>query len=139
MGLIRIDWHPPPKDLRVFSTAFLVAAGLLGAWLRFGHGAAWPAALAPWGAGAAVFAAGVVRPAAVRPVYVAMMAVALPIGLVVSTTVLAVLYYLILTPIGLAMRLSGRDHLGRRIDPAARTYWVPRRPPDSVRRYFRQF
>ena len=52
---------------------------------------------------------------------------------------LAAVYFGVLTPIGLIMRLAGRDPMERRIDRAAPTYWVARRPVTDVRRYFRQF
>jgi hypothetical protein len=53
--------------------------------------------------------------------------------------VLAMVYYGIFTPIGLGLRLMGRDPLRRRFDPQARSYWVDRRAPADVKRYFRQF
>ena len=50
-------------------------------------------------------------------------AIALPIGILVSTVVLAVTYYLVLTPIGLLARLFGYDPMARRpkpVKPSAR-------------------
>ena len=81
----------------------------------------------------------IVRPGLLRPAYLAVTAVSLPIGIVVSYVILAVVYFCIFTPIAFAFRLFGRDALHRRFDPDAKTYWTPRRPADDVRRYFRQF
>ncbi len=39
------------------------------------------------------------------------------------------LYFLVITPIGLLMRLSGKDLLRLRRDLNATTYWIQRRPP----------
>jgi hypothetical protein len=64
---------------------------------------------------------------------------AYPIGWTISHLLLLIVYYVILTPVGLAMRLAGRDPLDRSPDPAAESYWVRRTPPDSPARYFRQF
>jgi hypothetical protein len=58
---------------------------------------------------------------------------------VVSHILLAVVYFGIVTPIGLIMRLAGRDALGLKRDPNATTYWVPHAMPKDSRRYFRQF
>jgi len=42
--------------------------------------------------------------------------------------VLTVTYYLVLTPMGLLMRLFRRDPLNLRFDPDAESYWVPVEP-----------
>lgn len=48
---------------------------------------------------------------------------------IVSPVALAVVFYLTVVPIGLLMRLSGKDPLRLKPDPAARSYWIPRQPP----------
>ena len=40
-----------------------------------------------------------------------------------------ILYYLVFVPIGLLMRLRGKDMLPLRFDNKAVTYWIERRPP----------
>jgi Saxitoxin biosynthesis operon protein SxtJ len=59
---------------------------------------------------------------------------------VVSPVVLGIMYFGVFTPIGLVMRIAGRDALSRRFEPAAPTYWVRREPPgpreDSFRDMF---
>ena len=50
---------------------------------------------------------------------------------VVSPVILAVLFYGAITPIGLLARLTGHDPLKRRIDPAAKTYWIERASKDG--------
>jgi hypothetical protein len=79
------------------------------------------------------------RPKYLLPFYVVISAVSLPIGILVSFAILAVLYFGVFTPIALAFRLLGRDVLHRRFDASAKTYWTPRRPVEDVRCYFRQF
>jgi hypothetical protein len=39
------------------------------------------------------------------------------------------LFYLVITPFGLAARLLGKDFLHLRFEPQAATYWIDRRPP----------
>ena len=48
-------------------------------------------------------------------------------------------YFLVITPIGLAMRLAGRDLMSRRFDPGAESYWLPHKADKDAGRYFRQF
>ena len=45
-----------------------------------------------------------------------------PIGWVVSHLLLGVVYFLVLTPIGLTLRALGRDPLERRFDQSASSY-----------------
>ncbi|MBM4108330.1 MAG: hypothetical protein FJ255_05885 [Phycisphaerae bacterium] len=71
--------------------------------------------------------------------YTGWMYAALPIGWTISHALLALIYYAVLTPIGLVMRLLGNDPMQRRLDRAATTYWSEHRPPTDPKRYFRQF
>ena len=58
--------------------------------------------------------------------YKAWMSLALVLGYIMTRIVLALVFFLIVTPLGLAMRLCGRDPMNRRLDPDAPTYWIPR-------------
>jgi len=138
MGLIRIDMNPPRKQLNWFGLFWLVFFGAVGAYVLW-RTHLWPAAIALWAAAAVVPAVGWAVPGFMRIVYVGLSVVAYPIGLTVSFVVLAVVYYGVITPIGLVMRLFGRDSMYRRFEGQAESYWVPHRPVDSVKRYFRQF
>jgi hypothetical protein len=59
---------------------------------------------------------------------------------VVSPLVLAVMFYLVIAPIGLLMRAVGKDPLRLRIDRNADSYWIRRDPPgpspDSMKNQF---
>jgi hypothetical protein len=48
---------------------------------------------------------------------------------VVSPVVMAMLFYVTVTPIALLMRLLGKDPLRLRRDPDAASYWIDRTPP----------
>jgi hypothetical protein len=48
---------------------------------------------------------------------------------VVNPIVLGLIYGLTMVPIGLLMRLTGRDLLALKLDPQAKSYWVLRDPP----------
>ena len=74
-----------------------------------------------------------------RHVYVGWMQAALPIGWTVSHLVLAIAYYLVLTPAGLIMRLCGHDPMQRNFESEVETYWSKHNPIDDTARYFRQF
>ncbi|HUV40004.1 MAG TPA: SxtJ family membrane protein [Planctomycetota bacterium] len=139
MALIEMNWHPTPRECRRFGVAALVASTLLAAVLVWWRDVslAWAGVLVA--AGVLVFALALISEKLVRPVYVGLTLVTLPLGLVLSFVVLVVFFYGVLTPIGLVMRLFGRDPLRRRWDPDADTYWTPHRPAERAARYFNQF
>ncbi|MGZ3419699.1 MAG: SxtJ family membrane protein [Polyangiales bacterium] len=88
--------------------------------------------------GVASIALALVRPRALRPVFVALTWLTAPLGWVVSRVLLAVVFFLVLTPLALFRRRRG-DALGVRLDRQARTYWIDRpRTPRSAESYFRQ-
>ena len=70
-----------------------------------------------------------------RRLYVGLSYATYPIGFVVSSAVLAAIYYAVLTPLGLILRVCGHDPLQRR--PAA-SYWHKRPAPRDAASYFRQ-
>jgi hypothetical protein len=59
---------------------------------------------------------------------------------IVSPIALGILFFLVVTPTGLLMRLFGKDPLRLRFDPAAGSYWIKRDPPgpaaDSLKNQF---
>ena len=139
MTLIDLDLNPPRKVLRAFGIGALVFFGALAAL-----GAtyfAWPAPL--WGAVAALgglsglFA--LLQPSWNRPLYLLLTVAFYPLGLVVSFVVLGIIFFLILTPVGLVFRLIGRDVLRRKRPEGATTYWIARTDTPEAGRYFRQF
>jgi hypothetical protein len=48
---------------------------------------------------------------------------------IVSPIALAILFYGVVTPTGLLMRLFGKDPLRLRFDREAKSYWIAREPP----------
>lgn len=48
---------------------------------------------------------------------------------IVSPIALGILFYLVFTPIGLVMRMAGKDPLRLKADPNAKSYWIDREPP----------
>ena len=138
MALIEINKNPTRRELNQFGAMLLLssaAVGLIVLW-RFGS---MRAAAIVWAVGlaatAAYFAVAPIR----RPIYLGFNYAGYPIGWALSHLLLAAIYYLVLTPIGLVMRLAGRDAMRRRFDPAAESYWTPCRTDDKPAGYFRQF
>lgn len=132
---------PTAADVRRLGAVFAVAACLLGALAAWkARGGIWPwqayAALAFAGAGAACSALG----ARARAIHRAWTALGDALGRIVAPVVLTVLYFAVVTPFGLALRLFRRDGLGLRPDRKAATYWrKPAVPRTTRERLLRQY
>jgi hypothetical protein len=138
VALIEINWKPSPKEVRQFAGLWLVIIGSMGAWSWYQTGSI-DTARWFWLAAVSVGGLGLLVPAAVRPLYVGWIVLAFPIGWTVSHVLLGAIYYLILTPVGLILRLVGHDPMNRTLEPDAETYWVEHRTGEDPSRYFKQF
>ena len=136
--MIDINWRPSDRDLRIFATACLVVAGGFGVSFFLETGML-PLVKWLWLIGGGVFALGMVRPQSVRYLYVLLSVLVFPIGLVIGNVLMALVYYVLVTPVGLVFRLMRRDPLDRELDPEAKSHWVRRPPQPDASRYFRQF
>jgi hypothetical protein len=133
--VITPSWSPSRRELRTFAAICLPGFGLVGFVLGQAAGLA-HAAYAAWGLALLVPPLGFAFPRAVRPLYVAMLALALPIGWLLSEILVRAIYYGVLTPIALVFRLAGRDALQRKrpqVDSYWRTYESPREVSDAFR------
>lgn len=82
---------------------------------------------------------GLIAPAILGPVQRGWMAFAMVLGHINTRIILTVLYYLVMTPVGLVMRLF-RDPLDRSLKDTRDSQWIRReREPVDVARYERQF
>jgi hypothetical protein len=129
-----VDWNPSTRKIRQFG-GLLALFLLLIAWraCRKGH-VDFAVALA--GTGVLLGSAIAAFPRAGLRLYQAWMAAAFVIGTIVSAVVLTLLYFGIVTPLGLFFRWRGRDALG--LDPGGReSYWVPLEIPEDKTYYER--
>ena len=75
---------------------------------------------------AAFFILGLVIPLALKPVYKAWMALSVIMGFIMTKVIMAIIFYLIVTPIGLVASLTGKKFLDMTIDKKAKSYWIAR-------------
>ena len=110
MSVVEINTDPTRRQLNQFGfiwMGFIAFFGVIGLY-KF-HNPSLARGL--WVAAVVVPIAGWIFPRFMRWVFLGMSYLAFPIGFVVSHVVLAVVYYLVLTPIGLLTRLVGYDSL----------------------------
>jgi hypothetical protein len=78
--------------------------------------------------GALLAAAGLVMPVVLKSVYQGWMWVGHVMGWVNTRIILGILFYGVVTPMGLVMKLTGRDPMRRAFEPDAQTYRVVCQP-----------
>ena len=136
--MLPINRNPGVRELRSFARIWFPAfVALLGSVLywRFNQPTA---AVAVWAVGAAAAIAVLASQSVARAVFVGLLIVTYPIGVVISTVALAILFYLVVTPLGWAMRVAGRDPLRLRARGAP-SDWQAMTHDDDPDRAFRQF
>lgn len=134
-GLARLDTSP--RALRKAALGVGAVLLALAGWLLFRQRAP-GVRLGLGAAGALLILAGALVPARLRTAYLWWMTVALAIGWVMSRVVLTVVFVVVLIPLGLLARLTGKRFLALRPDPGASTYWV-RRERGGGGRYERMY
>jgi hypothetical protein len=138
-----VNWRPGTAATRAFGKSlvvgFPIVAGVLLLVSRWQSGVwpLWPLWLGGVGAAVGVICWGL--PQIALPFYYVWYGVACSVGIVLSNTILALVYYLTVTPVGLALRCLGKDPMNRRFDRQAATYWVEAENRVDAKRYFRQF
>ena len=136
MSLLRLNRDPSRRQLLVFAGAwfvFLGLAALLAGTRSHREAAELLAVLA-----VLIPVAGLLWLPGLKALYLGLSYLTYPIGVAVSSVVLTLLYYLVLTPIGLLVRICGHDALHRGFDRKATSYWQKRRPSADSSSYFRQ-
>jgi hypothetical protein len=125
---------PPDRHFGVlFTIVFAALAGIN--YFRSGYAYLWLV-----GVSALIGVVTLARPQLLRPFNALWMRFAALLHRIVSPLVLGAIFYLVLTPVGVLQRLTGRDTMRRRPEPQAKSYWVQREPPgpppESLRNQF---
>lgn len=120
---VRRDERPPRTSERSFGFVFAAAFTVLGSlsmW-RGRESGVWLLVIAGSFLGFAVFS-----PTVLAPLNRLSSWIGLRLHAVVNPVVMAVLFYGVVTPIGLLMHLIGKDALRLRFDRSVPSYWIAR-------------
>lgn len=111
---------------RSFGFVFAVVFALIGLFPLISGGG-----LRLWSIAIAVgfLIVALVVPAALAPLNRFWLRFGLLLHKIVNPIVLGIMFFLVITPMGVLMRLFGKDLLKLRYDPNAASYWVGRAPP----------
>jgi len=113
---------------------------VIGAAKAFVAGTVAPVACLFFAAGALLLLLGIVAPSRLSTLSRLWLKVGTLIAKVVNPIILALLFFLVVTPMAFMMRVLGRRPLNLAPDRTAATYWIERDPPaggtSSMRRQF---
>jgi carbamoyltransferase len=125
------------RTLRQFAALWLLILGGLAFWQGYARDHTVVAGVLAVLAVAVGFL-GLLKPQAIRLIFVGATACTFPIGWAVSQVLLVILFYGVFTPVALVFKLIGRDALGRCPRPDLPTYWTPQPQVEDIRAYFHQ-
>ena len=135
MKLVEINWDPTNRQLRQFGVNCLFALPFVG-WI-------WGAGLQTIGllalSGLLLAIVGAALPRAVKPVFLALMIVATPIGMVIGELAMLIVFFGVFLPFGLVFRILRRDALQLTLSRQAKSYWQTKKQPNEPASYYRQF
>ena len=93
--------------------------GLLVPWLLTSQFPVWP-----WVIAGVLAVWAVIAPTTLKPIYRLWMKLGLLLSRVTTPLILGVLFFLVIVPISIGMRIVGRDPMARHIDINTKTYRV---------------
>jgi hypothetical protein len=139
-----VNWNPDPRERRKFALSLVIGfpcIALILLLLGYLRGKGWniPLAATIGVGGLAVGLVLLAAPQIARPLYVAWYFVACCIGTVVGNLALGIVFFVLVTGVGLLMRAFGRQPVRKSFDRQAKTYWQDAEPVDDPNRYYRQF
>lgn len=108
----------------IFGALFVLFFGLVIPWIG---GDAFP--LWPWYVGAMAWVWAAAHPPSLAPVFRIWLRAGALLGWINTRVVLTIVFYMVIAPIALMMKIFGRDPLSRKLDPKLDTYRVKRKKP----------
>ena len=138
------NWNPSLAERRAFG--LMLAAGmpvsgvvwfLLMRWSTGEWRWSVPVTIIVIGGGLGFFLA--LRPSVARPFYRLWYFIVLVIDVVVTNTLITMVYFGVVTPYALLTRLRRRQPIQKKLRRDVPTYWQPAEKQTELRRYFRQF
>ena len=133
----KINWDPTKREIRYFAVTLLIAAVVFSSLLL----ALGKYRAAGWlgGVGAFLSLVGYIVPTIGRLIYFLWMGVTYVLGRIVSPIVIAIIFYLVVTPMGVIMRIGGKDALRLKKPKGEASYFVDYRDETNKESFGRQF
>lgn len=110
------------KELRKFGLVMTIPLAIIGGFLFWKEKPAAPYLLV---LAAFFLISGLFFPTILKPVEKIWMKIAELISAVMTRVILFLTFYLVITPVGIILKLMGKDLLEIKFDPDKKSYWVP--------------
>ena len=125
-----------PRELRKFALAMAIPLALIGAFLLWrGRGYYWYFFVAS----GLFICLGLLVPVVLMPLHKVWMTFAVIMGWFMTRVILCVLFFIVLTPMALLLKLLGKDLLDMKLDKdSSGSYWRVRSEDDSENRDYRK-
>ncbi len=124
------------KDVRKFGLLFSAVGIVIAGITYFRQSDIWPVFLA---LAAFFLLAALLAVPLLRPVYTGWMKFAFILGWVNTRIILGIAFFLVLTPIGVLIRLFGKNPVDIRVERDRGSYWIKRDTPYDPRQSEHQF
>ncbi len=138
MAFIEINKNPPRAQLASFGRLWAPAFAMIFSTM-FWNAALFQGCVISLTIGLLIALIGWVNPLCLKSVFVTLMIVTYPLGMLIGFILMAGVYYLCIVPIGVMLRIFGKDPLAKRWDVEAKSYWIERSDMAPVAQYFKQF
>jgi hypothetical protein len=134
---IKLNLNPDQRLLRQFGFLCFLLFGLYGSWRLANEPPSVPTFFL-LGAATVGGTLGWFRPQWLRPIFVGWIVLTFPIGWTISNLLLFLLFFGVFTPMGLILRLLGKDPLNL-TKPQRSSYWQDKSQQCDLSRYLRQY
>lgn len=125
------------KKLREFGILFAIVFSIIGTIFFLKHNVF----VSDWlfGFGGAFLVCGLFMPLTLKYFFIGWMAFAFTLGYINSNILLSIFFLLILTPVSLLIRLTGKDLLSLKLKRENETYWIPYKETNDKNSYLKGF
>jgi hypothetical protein len=125
------------KDIRSFGITFGIILLIIAGFLYYQEKDSFKLFIYLAGSSSCL---GILLPIILKPFYMVWMIFAVILGWFMTRIILSLLFFLVITPIGLTMRLLGKDFLGLKIKSSNESYWNKRDKENELNQdYQKQF
>ena len=122
------------KDFRQFGSTLGAILMIIAAVHFFKGKAVWSYWFA--GIGLCSLCQALLAPQTLKPVYFVFLKVTHAIGWFNTRAILIILYFIVVTPIAVLMRMFGKNLLDRKMDKGLSSYWVERKTKTTLKEQF---
>ena len=131
---------PTKKQLRQFGLMVGIILILIGSYWMFYRDIFETARVVLLVIGGFLFLSGLIAPTKLKPTYAVWMKLAHVLAYVNTRIIISLIFFLVITPIGIIIRLIKADLLHEKFQPDAPSYWTDTEEPPSVKEHCeRQF